>query len=90
MARLRKPFPGKQVLKHAEGSCHLCKNTNYNVLSVHRIVWGGDYSLTNTVSICENCHRKVHANEIVIDRWYNSTSGRVLHWFDENKIEHFD
>ena len=32
----------------------------------------------------------IHAKIIKVDRKYYSTSGWILHYFDEQKIEHWD
>jgi hypothetical protein len=37
------------------------------------------------MAICCRCHRRIHAGEIVIDRYYNSTKGKVLHYFENGE-----
>jgi len=68
----------KKYTKKQAGQCRICGENNYSTLSVHRIVPGSKYSKEAVTVLCENCHRKVHNKEIEIDRWYNSTKGRVL------------
>jgi len=71
----------KKIYKLAAGACRICGETNYTVLDTHRIVPGaenGKYSKSNTVCICCACHRKVHAGEITIDKYYKTTAGEKL------------
>jgi 5-methylcytosine-specific restriction endonuclease McrA len=71
----------KKEYKRAAGKCRICKNPSYSQLDVHRLLpgeAGGKYTLENSVPICSNCHRAVHAKEIEIDRWYFSTAGYLL------------
>jgi 5-methylcytosine-specific restriction endonuclease McrA len=35
----------------------------------------------NRASICDNCHRDVHSNLIIIEGWFQTTSGRQLLWY---------
>lgn len=77
----------KQQKKKFEGKCYFCSETDYALLDVHRIVEGkdgGKYTENNSVICCANCHRKIHDNQTIIDRKYFSTSGYVLHFWDEN------
>lgn len=84
----------KQIKKLLDKKCYFCGCDEYALLDVHRIVEGskgGKYIEFNTVTVCSLCHRKIHAGMIKIDRKYFSTSGRwVLHYFDENGVEHWD
>lgn len=79
----------KQETKLIAGKCAICGIDEYKLLDVHRLEHGKLYSRQNTIVICTLCHRKHHAGLIKIDRWYESTSGRKIRWFDENGIEHF-
>ncbi len=67
--------------------CFFCPEDNENLLDAHRIIPGkdgGTYIPTNILCICSNCHRRVHAGEIVVDRKYPCTSGKlVVHYFDK-------
>jgi 5-methylcytosine-specific restriction endonuclease McrA len=79
MRRTRKI--NKKTFKRSAGKCRLCGEHTYELLDVHRIIPGkdgGKYTEDNTVAICANCHRKVHAGDIEIDRWYFSTAGYLL------------
>jgi hypothetical protein len=77
--------------KKSEGRCCLCGEEDYAVLDCHRIKpgeEGGRYVESNVLVICANCHRKIHDDQIVIDRKYNTTSGTtVLHFWDEDGEE---
>ncbi len=65
------------ALRRANGICELCeedapfkKNNGKPFLEVHHIKWlakGGDDSIDNAVSLCPNCHRKMHALNIQTD-----------------------
>src|SRR5687767_961409 len=67
----------KQITKLFDKQCFFCKEDNYALLDAHRIVpgsEGGKYVHENNVlTLCSNCHRRVHAGDIVIDRKYPST-----------------
>jgi hypothetical protein len=79
----------KKVKKLTEGKCYFCKNEDYAVLDVHRIVpeeKGGRYVPSNVVICCACCHRRVHDGQIVIDRWYPTSAGRdVLHFWESEE-----
>jgi hypothetical protein len=92
MSRRRKTI-NKKIKKLIDKKCYFCGENNYCVLDVHRILpgsEGGIYSEHNSVTACSNCHRKIHDGKIKLDRKYYSTKGWVLHYFDENQIEHWD
>jgi hypothetical protein len=86
------PSINKKAYKKNEGCCKICDESEYSTLHAHRInpgSEGGSYRRLNTVVACANCHAKIHNGLIKIDRWYPSTSGPVLHFWDENGEEHF-
>lgn len=92
MGRFYPPFPGKKMFKLGAGACKICGDSNYDVLDVHRIKHGedgGKYSYANCVCLCVRCHRLHHKGIIRVVGWFNSTSGRLLNYFDENGEEHF-
>lgn len=71
-------------IKLVERKCQICDEDNYDLLDAHRITpgsEGGKYTKHNTVCLCSNCHRKVHAGLITIDGKFESTKGTVLHYF---------
>jgi len=86
---MRRPkLINKQNKKRHEGKCHFCSENDYDLLDVHRITEGkdgGKYTDHNTVTACACCHRKIHSGRIVIDRWYQSTGGRVLHYTEDGE-----
>jgi hypothetical protein len=88
----KKALIDKKIYKLSVGACKVCGETDPAVLDVHRILEGangGKYTRENSVCLCCKCHRKVHDGQIVIDRYYQSTSGCwVLHFFD-NGVEKF-
>jgi hypothetical protein len=72
----------KRRQKLLDGRCLLCGEADPAVLNGHCIVPGEDggrYSSRNVVTLCANCHRKTHDGQIVIDRFYLSTGGYLLH-----------
>lgn len=76
----------KKIKKLSDGCCFFCKEANYALLDCHRIVEGSKYEHGNTVTLCANCHRRVHAGEITIDRRYLRSDGKwVLHYWKDNK-----
>ena len=83
----------KKVYKKSEGKCRICGEDDYNTLDVHRAMVpgkdGGKYRKSNSICACANCHRKIHAGEIKILGWYNSTKGEVLHIIREDGEEDF-
>lgn len=79
----------KIAKKHIDGKCAICNEENYNLHDVHRIVAGkdgGKYTDFNTICCCSNCHRRIHAGEIIIDRKYTSTLGKTaIHYWRDNQ-----
>lgn len=79
----------KKYYKIARGRCVLCGESNQNVLDIHRIHEGnkgGTYDYENTICLCANDHRKVHAGEIKIIRKYKTLSHREYIEVVENGI----
>ncbi len=71
----------KKLTKKVEGKCRICKVDIYEVLHVHRITPGresGRYTKDNTLVCCSNCHNRIHAGQIIVDKWYMSTDGRKI------------
>jgi len=92
MSKLGPKKINKKVYKHSEGKCRICGEDNYNLLDAHRILPGkdgGKYTISNTTACCSNCHRKIHAGEIQVLGWVNSTKGKLLHIIRENGKEDF-
>lgn len=64
--------------RRAQGICQLCLqpapfNDEFGkpYLEAHHIIWlsqGGEDSVSNTVALCPNCHRKMHVLDRVEDR----------------------
>lgn len=89
----RKKLINKAIQKKIEKKCKFCGENDACTLDMHRIIPGsekGIYSEFNTICCCSCCHRKIHAGKIKIDRKYQSTNGWVLHYFDEQGVEHWD
>jgi len=86
------PKINKKAFKNAQGCCRLCGETNQAILDVHRILpgaEGGKYTKLNSVTLCSNCHRKVHDNQLEIVRYFLSTNGNYLLLIKENGSERF-
>jgi len=82
----------KKIFKKTEGKCRLCGCDIYATLDVHRIKpgeKGGEYHQSNSICTCSNCHRRIHDEEIVIDKYYKCTSGRKMLRIVENGVERF-
>jgi len=92
MAKLKKSFPGKKILKLSVGKCQICGEDSYETLNVHRIKHGSDggkYDVNNVSILCSNCHALHHAGVITILGIVDSTAGKLLHWKDEQGNEQF-
>lgn len=76
----------KQLYKK-DKKCIFCKESDPALLDIHRInpgCTGGKYSEINVVCCCANCHRKIHNNEIKIEKKYFSTKGLCLIYYIDN------
>jgi len=79
----RDPWVKEYTLRRANGICQLCnlpapfnKKNGDPYLETHHVIWlaeGGDDSIENTVSLCPNCHRKMHVVNSKADRNYLKT-----------------
>jgi len=70
--------------KRSKNKCEICGNANKKVLDKHHIIPVTDPKSTNLMSnlaiICSNCHRRVHAHEIIIEGVFATTDGSALFW----------
>jgi 5-methylcytosine-specific restriction protein A len=74
----RDPYVSRLTKRRAKGICELCEqpapfaDTNGEpYLETHHVDWlarGGDDSLSNTVALCPNCHRKIHVLDLEVDK----------------------
>ncbi len=76
----------RKVIHKKSHPCFFCGISDYSVLDAHRILpgeEGGVYHAANILTNCSNCHRRIHAGEIVIDpRKYTYTGGGfVIHFW---------
>lgn len=79
--------------------CYFCdavgnpENTSFrSIIEIHHIIeknQGGKDESGNLIPVCSNHHSLIHEGKIRIDRWYFSTGGWVLHWYDSNGVEKF-
>jgi len=80
MGRKRKLI-NKKHFKSIQSSCKICNDDNKAILDVHRILEGangGEYTRWNSICLCSNCHRKVHAGQIKILGHKRSTNGLLV------------
>lgn len=79
----------KKLKKHIDKECHFCLENNYSLLDVHRIkpgAEGGKYTKGNTITVCSNCHRKIHSGIIKIEGKYLTTKGcHVVHYIENGQ-----
>jgi hypothetical protein len=74
-----------------DARCVFCGEDDPVVLDCHRLKpgsQGGRYSWANTITVCSNDHRRIHAGKILVHGRRLCTSGWVLHWSD-TAGEHF-
>lgn len=75
---LRDPFVAEYAKRQADGRCQLCgqeapfkSRDGKPYLECHHIEWvsaGGSDTIENTVALCPNCYRKMHALNLNSDR----------------------
>lgn len=73
----RDPYVAEYAKFRAKGKCQLCGEPapfrtkgGEPYLEVHHVVWlakGGEDTLANTVALCPNCHRRIHARNDPVD-----------------------
>jgi len=68
----------KPAFKRKYRKCAICEQDRYELLDVHRIVEGQEYSEGNCVVLCANCHRRHHTGLIKIREKRHSSLGYVL------------
>lgn len=85
---MSKKLSKKQIKKLSDGQCYFCEEKEYKLLDAHRINEGkdgGTYNWWNILTICCNCHRKIHSGLIKIFGKHPSTGKNlwVIH-YEEN------
>lgn len=84
-------FNKKQIRKKIDKNCFFCGCQDYDLLDAHRIIYGSDggkYKDFNILTVCSNCHRKIHSNKIKILGKHFSTSGKyIINYIDEEGNE---
>lgn len=64
--------------------CEICGMRNKKAIDFHHIIPQTDPRCTNGISnlaiICSNCHRLVHAHEIIIEGVFQTSQGHKLFW----------
>jgi len=68
--------------------CEICR-LNMDSCDKHHIhsrTHGGSNDTFNKVSICPNCHRKVHTGEIILEGKFSTTGGIQLVWRNKGEV----
>lgn len=77
------------MYKRPKIKCEVCGNKNKKVLDRHHIIPRTDPNCTdldsNLAIVCANCHRKIHAKEIIIEGVFKTTFGTELFWHYVNE-----
>ncbi|WP_240546465.1 HNH endonuclease [Paenibacillus artemisiicola] len=73
----RDPYVSEYAKRRANGHCQLCGDVapfhnkkGEPFLETHHVKWlsrGGEDTVENTVALCPNCHRKMHALDLQTD-----------------------
>jgi len=84
----RNPYVAEYARRLAAGVCQLCDTPapftdtdGQPYLESHHVVWlsrGGSDTIDNVVSLCPNCHRKMHILDITEDRGKIEKRARAL------------
>ena len=74
----RNQYVVEYAKRRAKGKCELCEQEapfltkdKKPYLEVHHIEWlanGGEDSISNVAALCPNCHRKMHALDLAVDK----------------------
>ena len=76
----------KERNRSGKAECPICHNRE--ILVEHHI-HGRDVPNpehpSNKVSICSNCHMKIHSSQIIIEGWIGTTAGTQLFWHKEGE-----
>lgn len=84
----RDPHVSEYTKRRAKGNCELCNSIapfnnklGFPYLEIHHIDWlskNGLDNIENTVALCPNCHRKMHALDLPQDREVLKTISRTI------------
>ena len=89
----KKKINKKSNLKKCVKENPYCRNCgSSDNVSAHHIIFrsqGGDDSLTNLITLCFNCHRKVHDGEFIGEKFIPSREYmiKILEKIDDNRYE---
>lgn len=67
--------------------CAICHESNYDLLDVHRIDEGKEYSRANCIALCVRCHRMSHTGHLKINHKRSSGDGIYL-FYEKDGIEY--
>jgi hypothetical protein len=71
----------RKINESGEKECDICGNKE--ILEIHHIQGKKIYKpnrQSNLANICSNCHTKIHYGQVIIEKWVDSTEGRILIW----------
>jgi hypothetical protein len=64
--------------------CVTCGEDNKRVLDAHHVIPRTDPRSTdladNLIPVCSNCHRKIHAGDIIIEGRFPTSKGPIWFW----------
>lgn len=72
-----------------DGRCLLCGERDRVALECHRIEAGSRYTWGGTVTLCGNCHARVHAGAVRVVRWTATTRGEPVLHVEESGVPRF-
>ena len=86
MKNIIKKATRRKINRSGKYPCTICGQTS--ILVEHHIS-GRDIpdanKWWNLAAVCDNCHKKLHSNIIIIEKWASTTSGRKLLWHYKNE-----
>lgn len=75
----------KEILERDNGQCQMCLGKGEEIHHIFLKSRGGRGVFTNGLTLCHNCHRRVHDDNGLIDYWIDVFTDRYGHgfWMDE-------
>lgn len=71
------------------GQCQICLSKGTEIHHCYPKGRGGRGVLTNALTLCSLCHRRIHADNSLLDYWINVYTDRygAFFWEDEHDAE---
>jgi len=80
MSRKNKRIANRKAVNH----CDICnERTPLVEHHIHGRISNDGWNLTY---ICSNCHYEVHLGNIIIEKWVQTTEGRLLAWHHKGDL----